>query len=233
MGKGKLKKFSEMENFPNVLQPSFREVFGQDYAYKGRWKEFFGNDRPVMLELGCGKGEYTTGMARMFPENNYIGVDIKGSRIWTGARLALDEGLANVAFIRTSVEVIGSFFGSGEISGIWIAFPDPQVKKRRRKKRLTAARFLNEYRKFLVSGGTISLKTDNALLYRYTLDLLEGNGAEIISSTEDLYAAGDPGGLPGIMTYYEQQYLGEGRKIHFLSFRLPAGEIEETGHEGG
>lgn len=231
MGKGKLKKFSEMENFPNVLQPSFPEVFRRDHPYKGRWYEFFGNDRPVMLELGCGKGEYTTGMARMFPENNYIGIDIKGARIWTGARLALDEGLANVAFIRTSIEMVSSFFGPGEVGGIWIAFPDPQVKKKRKKKRLTAARFLNEYRKFLEVDGTISLKTDNGVLYRYTLDLLQGNGAEIISHTEDLYAGGEPGGVTGIRTHYERQFLEEGRNIHFLSFRLPDRKIEETGYE--
>jgi len=231
VGKDKLIKFSEMEDFPNVLQPAFKEVFEKDYANKGKWSDYFGNNNPIILELGCGKGEYTTGMAEINPDYNYIGVDIKGSRIWTGAREALQNGLDNVLFIRTRIEFISSFFGKGEVREIWLTFPDPQLKKRRSKKRLTSARFLNSYRDFLMENGVINLKTDNASLFDYTRKLVNLNQLEIVRESDNLYAGKDIGEILEIKTFYEQHYLEEQLNIHFLAFRLPDREIIELPDE--
>lgn len=223
MGKAKISKFEEMKTFENVFQPSFEEVFGKDFRLKGKWgSEFFGNDHPITLELGCGKGEYSVGLARLFPERNFIGIDIKGARIWTGARLASEEGIRNVAFIRTRIEFINSFFTENEIDEIWLTFPDPQLKKRRNKKRLTSPRFLNSYRGFLRDGGSIHLKTDNAELFHYTLSVAELNGLPVRSATNDLYRGGQDSTAHGIQTFYEKQFLEAGLPIHYLAFELPA-----------
>lgn len=215
-----------METFPNVIQPAFEDVFGRDFYLKGLWnRHLFHNENPVVLELGCGKGEYTTGLAKHFPQKNYIGVDIKGSRIWRGARTALSEQLENVIFLRTRIELIGSFFCPGEVDEIWLTFPDPMLKKKR--KRLTSPRFLNTYRRFLKNNGMIHLKTDNTVLYQYTLDLIEKNRLTLRFHSDDLYHSGLINDILDIKTFYERQYLAQGMKIHYLCFELPCEEIIE------
>ena len=221
MGKGKLNKFSEMETFPNVIQPGFEEVYRKDFRLKGHWSDkYFGNGQPVVLELGCGKGEYTVGLARALPLYNFIGVDIKGARIWTGAKTALEEKIENVAFVRTRIEFIESFFGKDEVEEIWITFPDPQLKKRRNKKRLTGPRFLAMYRNFLKKGGIVHLKTDNEVMFSYTVELVRSNNFDLISATDDLYGSDFSGPARDIQTFYERQFLDEGMKIHYLQFRI-------------
>ncbi len=206
-----------------VVQPPFEEVFGKDHLLKGKWgKEFFGNDHPIVLELGCGKGEYTVGLARRMPKQNFLGIDIKGARMWRGAVTARDEGLKNVGFLRTRIELIDSFFAPGEISEIWITFPDPQPTKRRATKRLTHPRFLEKYRRFLRPGGKIHLKTDNRPLYEYTLRVLRLNGLPVEEHTPDLYGDTYQGVAAEIQTYYEKQFLEEGKKICYLRFRFGA-----------
>jgi tRNA (guanine-N7-)-methyltransferase len=222
VGKGKLSKFEEMKAFDNVFQPAFEEVFNRDFRLRGRWASgHFRNSHPIVLELGCGKGEYTIGLAELFPGTNFIGLDIKGARIWKGAKKAHLEKIPNVAFIRTRIEFVKSFFGPGEIDEIWLTFPDPQLKKRRNKKRLTAARFLNLYRSFLREEGIIHLKTDNGVLYHYTLELARFNELQIECATDDLYNSEYAGLVHGIQTFYEKQFIEEGLKIHYLQFRLP------------
>jgi tRNA (guanine-N7-)-methyltransferase len=219
MPKRKLQRFAEMETFPNVIQPAFEEVFNKDFYLKGAWNnKFFKNPNPIILELGCGKGEYTTELARRFPARNFIGVDIKGSRLWKGARIALQENLGNAAFLRTHIEHIGSFFNRNEVDDIWLTFPDPQLKKKR--KRLTSPGFLNTYSRFLKDHGLIHLKTDSHLLYDYTLDLVIKNGLVLRFSTNDLYNSGFDNELLAIKTYYEEQFLNQGLKISYLSFEL-------------
>jgi len=218
-----------METFERVFQPGFDEVFNTDFYLKGKWaKEVFKNENPIVLELGCGKGEYTVGLSEIYPGRNFIGMDIKGARIWKGARTANEQELRNVAFVRTRIEFIESVFARDEVSEIWITFPDPQLKKRRNKKRLTGARFLNHYRKLLVNNGTIHLKTDNDTLYRYTEAIVEHNGLEKTASTGDLYQSAFLNRELSIRTYYERQFLEEGSNINYIAFRLPSGrEIEE------
>jgi tRNA (guanine-N7-)-methyltransferase len=229
--KKKLQRFAEMEAFPNVLQPRFNEVFRKDHSIKTSWnKTLFKNDHPVVLELGCGKGEYTTGLARHFPQKNFIGVDIKGARIWKGARQALSENLGNVRFLRTHIEHINSFFGPDEVDEIWITFPDPQLRKRR--KRLTSPGFLTKYSRFLRQNGIVHLKTDNEILYKYTLELAKISGFTIRYQTSDLYHSGISDEILEIKTFYEQQYLDLGMNIHYLSFELPhEKKIEEPPEE--
>jgi len=231
MAKKKLERFAELESFKNVIQPAFNEVFGKDHPLRGNWrKDIFGNDNSIILELGCGKGEYTTGLARRFPGKNFIGIDIKGSRIWRGAKTALNDGLKNVVFLRTHIEQILSFFGPGEIDEIWLTFPDPQLKKKR--KRLTSSRFLNAYGQFLKKGGLIHLKTDNTVLHQYTLDLARHNGLPVRINTRDLYHSGLESDLTGIQTFYERGFLDRGLKIAYLSFELLNGKtIEEPVEE--
>jgi len=220
VGKKKLKRWVEMEAFEHVVQPGFEEVYKKDYYLKGKWaNKFFGNMNPVILELGCGKGEYTIALARKNPQKSFIGVDIKGARMWRGAKDAMDEHLKNVAFLRTRIELINSFFGTDEISEIWLTFPDPQLKKRRNKKRLTSPRFLNVYNQFLKTGGIIHLKTDNAVLYHYTLNLIKKNQLEIVKSSEDLYNEDEVTNDLAIKTHYEKQFLSQGEKIYYLSFK--------------
>ena len=184
MGKDKLRKFGELGQFDRVFQPGLEEISGRDHPLKGKWKqEVFHNQNPLVLELGCGKGEYTVGMARHFPEKNFIGIDIKGARMWKGAGISHREKILNAAFLRTRIEFIRSFFESGEVDEIWLTFPDPQPTERRRKKRLSGSVFLKLYQGFLRSGGLVHLKTDSSMLYRYTHELAEANGFEIIFSS--------------------------------------------------
>ena len=228
MGKNKLQKFREMQSFHRVYQPDFEDVYKKDFRLKGAWsREVFDNAHPITLELGCGKGEYTISLARRFPERNFIGIDIKGARIWRGAKTAQEEALENVAFLRTRIEMILSFFSRDEVEELWITFPDPQEKRRRRKKRLTAPRFLNLYRQFLVDNGTIHLKTDNDMLYRYTLRMAEYNNLEILHRADDLYASDIADDLRTIRTHYESLYLEEEKTIHYLAFRLPRERVIE------
>ncbi len=231
MGKNKLKKFADMDTIDFVFQYPFARLRNEGFPLKGRWhSDFFGNDNTIVLELGCGKGEYTIGLARRFPDKNFIGIDIKGARMWTGATEARAEGMTNVAFIRTSIELIQSFFAPDEVSEIWITFPDPQMKKVR--KRLTSTRFMALYRGVLVDNGLIHLKTDSPFLYRYTDLMTNLNGFEIVCNTVDLYADKVADDILDIKTHYERQWLDRGLTIKYLSFRLPAdGQLEEPDDE--
>lgn len=221
MGKNKLERFAEMKKFENVLQPSFEEIYNKDHNLKGKWNEdYFKNTNPIVLELGCGKGEYTVGLAEKCKTNNFIGVDIKGARMWRGASHSIQKDLTNVAFLRTRIELINSFFDKNEISEIWITFPDPQLKKRRNKKRLTAARFLNSYKQFLKPEGFVHLKTDNNILYEYTIRLINHNNLKLLVSTTDLYGSSIKDDVLDIKTYYEQQFIQEGLTIKYLKFQL-------------
>jgi len=234
VGKNKLSRFKELEQLDRVFQPPFEDIFGRDYYLKGNWKkQVFNNDNPLILELGCGKGEYTTGLAEQDPLKNFIGVDIKGARLWKGAKYANETNLLNVAFLRTRIEFIHSFFGTEEVDEIWLTFPDPQIKKRRNKKRLTSPRFLNAYRSFLKDKGIIHLKTDSEEMFHYTVDLVEFNKLEVISKTEDLYRSGNPDSFLSIRTFYESQYIAEGKNINYLAFKLPSQRnIIETSDDG-
>lgn len=219
MAKNKLAKFAEMEVLDNVFQPKHEEVFRTDYTLKGRWnKEIFGNDHPLVLEIGCGKGEYTVGLGQLYPEKNFIGLDIKGARMWKGAKTAKETGMTNVAFIRTYAEVLESIFAPEEISEIWITFPDPQMAKAR--KRLTGSRFLNLYKKILKPDGIIHLKTDSPFLHAYTTELIRTNMLETTVNTEDLYGSDMADRILSIRTFYEQQWLSRGKKIKYIRFAL-------------
>ncbi len=245
MGKNKLKKFKDMATIDFVFQYPFAVLKEKGFPLKGNWRSHFGNDNPIVLELGCGKGEYAVGLARRFPDKNFIGVDIKGARMWTGAMQARAEGLGNVAFLRTNIELIAHFFAPGEVSEIWITFPDPQMRKER--KRLTGTRFLELYREILRDGGLVHLKSDSPFLYTYTHYLVADNGLKTVIDTDDLYAsAGEGNGSPeqpraieqkphsrvgidridhdilDIKTHYEQQWLSRGLSIKYICFELDA-----------
>jgi tRNA (guanine-N7-)-methyltransferase len=217
VGKNKLSKFADMDTFSNVLQVSFNVVKQDDHPMKGSWsRDFFQNSNPIVLELGCGKGEYTIGLAELEPLKNYIGIDIKGSRIWKGAKYALDNGLKNVGFLRTHIELISRFFGENEVSEIWLTFPDPQMKKTR--KRLTSTRFIELYRQFLKPGGIIHLKTDSNFQYQYTFEMARANEFEIVSNEPDIYAMVINKPTLQIKTYYEKQWISRGITIKYISF---------------
>ena len=221
MGKNKLKKFGEMETFPNVFQYPFAELQKGPFPLKGKWNtEFFKNDNPIVLELGCGKGEYAVGMAKKFADRNFIGVDIKGARMWTGAKQSVQEGIANVAFLRTSIELIASFFEAGEVSEIWITFPDPQMQKV--NKRLTSTRFMQLYRQILKDGGLVHLKTDSPFLYAYTDAMVRLNGFATEVNTDDLYHSGLADDILEIRTFYERQWLARGLTIKYINWHLDA-----------
>jgi tRNA (guanine-N7-)-methyltransferase len=222
VGKNKLARFEELNSFEHVVQPTVDDVFNKKHQLAGNWaKDFFKNDNPIVLELGCGKGEYTVNLAREYPNKNFIGIDIKGARIWRGALTSLEEKLTNVGFLRTRIELINSFFIENEISEIWITFPDPQLKKRRAKKRLTAAKFLNSYAEFLEKKGLIHLKTDSDFLYEYTLQVVEFNKLPLLFHHNDIYNANeiDPL-LTSIQTHYESLFRKEGQNITYIKFQL-------------
>ena len=220
MGKNKLARWTELGSYNNVIQPEIGEVAGKDHPIKGRWnQELFKNKNPIVLELGCGKGEYTVGLANSFPDNNYIGIDIKGARMWRGAKTAYEQNLPNVAFLRTRIEFINSFFSADEIDEIWITFPDPHPGGRNSNKRLTSPWFLNSYRHFLKDKGLIHLKTDNKEFYEFTIKVLSYNNLETILSTNDLYSEKIENIL-SIRTHYEKIFLDAGLKINYLTFRL-------------
>ena len=219
MGHHKLERFAENLTFPNLFQVSFEMLRHEGFAYKGRWNEYFGNDNPIVLELGCGKGDYTVALARQHAECNYIGVDIKGARLWRGAKTAVGEKMSNVAFIRTRIELIESFFSKDEVSEIWITFPDPQPKKP--MKRLTSPRFLDRYRSFMKKDSIIHLKTDSQELYEYTLNEVCGEqGLPVLVHTADLYNSDVQGEARLTQTFYEKIWLGEGKPITYMQFSI-------------
>lgn len=224
MSKGKLAKFAEMAANPLVIERPYNTLSEETpFELRGRWREdFFHNSNPIVLELGCGRGEYTVGLARRCPSMNFIGVDIKGARMWSGASEARDAGLTNVAFLRTHIEFIDRFFAPGEVSALWLTFSDPQMKKA--TKRLTSTYFLERYRRFLEDGGTVHLKTDSNFLFTYTEELLHANGLSADYLSRNLY--GEPAGDGGdearsIQTYYEQMWRERGIDIKYLRFALP------------
>jgi len=220
VGKNKLERFAETGTFKNFVQLPYYNLT-EDFHLKNKWSsDFFGNNHPLFLELGCGKGEYTVGLSRMYPENNYIGIDIKGARMWRGAKTALEENLANTGFLRIHINQINLFFGENEISGIWITFPDPQPQKARANKRLTSPRFLERYRQFLKKDAVINLKTDNVGLFEYTMEVVEQQKHLLIAHTFDLYSSAIDSEASMIKTFYESRFLEEGKKICYLQFRL-------------
>ncbi len=224
MGKNKLARFAENNILPNVIQPT-REEAVNNFHLKGKWRsEIFKNEQPIVLELGCGKGEYSVGLAKAFPEKNFIGIDIKGARFWFGAKEAHENNYNNVAFLRTQIELIDCFFEENEVDEIWITFPDPQIKYKRTKHRLTHPDFLDRYRKILKKDGIIHLKTDSEFLHGYTLGLLQGLGLEIITAHHDIYGAKEyePGTplLREIKTYYESLFSAKGKTITYIKFKI-------------
>ena len=233
MGKGKLAKFADMETYDCVFQYPYGALEHADFPLQGRWhEEFFHNQNPIVLELGCGKGEYTVGLAKLYPDVNFIGVDIKGARMWTGATEAVREGMKNVAFLRTNIEIIDRFFASGEVQEIWLTFSDPQMKSPR--KRLTSSWFLERYRHFLVDGGIIHLKTDSNFLFTYTSLLADRNHLPVDVRTTDLYgtdtsnSVADIKEASSIQTYYESMWIARGINIKYMKFHLPhEGALEE------
>ncbi len=220
MSKGKLQKFADMARYPHVFEYPYSVADDVPFAMRGRWREeFFHNTNSVVLELGCGRGEYTVGLAEMFPEKNFIGVDIKGARMWTGATDSLRKGMKNVAFLRTNIEIIDRFFAKDEVQELWLTFSDPQMKKA--TKRLTSTYFLERYRRFLSDGGLVHVKTDSNFLFTYTRLLLEANRLPVEVMTDDLYHSGQADEILSIRTYYEQQWLDRGIDIKYIRFRLP------------
>ncbi len=231
MGKGKLAKFAEMKAMKNVFEYPFSVIEDVPFTMNGHWHDqYFHNDNPIVLELGCGKGEYTVGLGKLYPNMNFIGVDIKGARMWTGAKQALAEGLDNVAFLRTNIEIIDRFFAPGEVQEIWLTFSDPQMKNPR--KRLSSTFFLQRYRNFLVDGGTIHLKTDSNFLFTYTKLMVEKNQLPLDICTEDLYhdtpAVLTESPILNIQTYYESMWMARGLNIRYMRFQLPhEGNLQE------
>lgn len=217
--KNKLQKFAENLTFSNLFQYSYEDLQASPFPLKGKWcSGFFHNDNPIVLELGCGKGEYTVGLAKMHPDVNYIGIDIKGARLWRGLKTAQEEGLQNVAFIRTRIDLINYFFAENEVSEIWVTFADPQPNKP--KKRLTSALFLNYYRKFVKADGYVNLKTDSDLLYESTKEIIAEQQLPVEYDFADLYASDNDLEVKLIRTFYEQMWLKEGKTIKFVRYRL-------------
>ena len=221
--KNKLQKFAENKTFDNLFEYSYERIMAEGFPLKGRWSEFFHNSNPIVLELGCGKGEYTVGLARVHPDINYIGVDIKGARMWRGLTQARDEGLQNVAFIRTRIDQIEHFFGPGEVSEIWVTFPDPHPGEgeRNARHRLTSPEFLDRYRKIVGSDGILNLKTDSPIMYEFTLhEVIEKQGLPLLYASDDLYANDDDLEVKHIRTFYEQMWLDQGLTIKYLRFKI-------------
>ncbi|WP_426669891.1 tRNA (guanosine(46)-N7)-methyltransferase TrmB [Mucilaginibacter sp. McL0603] len=213
MGKDKLRRFAEIDTFNNVLQLDAGKPF------KGKWaKDFFKNDKPVVLELACGKGEYTVNLGQLFPQKNFIGIDYKGNRIWRGAKTALEDGVANVGFLRIQIEMLLDYFGDGEVDEIWITFPDPQPQVSREKKRLTSPRFLDKYKQILKPNGCVNLKTDNDDFYTYTVEKVNEFGLKAHIKTENLYISEYTDDVLSIKTYYEKKYLQHNKNINYIKF---------------
>lgn len=220
--KNKLKRFRENETFSNVIQPDREEVVTGKFPLRGKWSsDFFKNKKPLVLELGCGKGEYSIGLAQEYPEKNFIGIDIKGARFWRGAKTALEEELCNVAFLRSQIELVDHLFDENEVDEIWIIFPDPQIKYKRTKHRMTNSKFLQKYKKILKPEGVVNLKTDSEFMHGYTLGLLHGEGHEVIQANHNVYKNEySPKEVTGIQTFYEKQYLEQGKPITYVQFRI-------------
>ena len=220
--KNKLKRFQDNEVFANVIQPLRSEIVEEEFQFKGKWKrDFFKNDKPLILELGCGKGEYTLGLAERNKDCNYLGIDIKGARFWRGAKTALENEMPNVGFLRTQIELVDQVFAEGEVDEIWITFPDPQIKWKRTKHRMTNPEFLNKYKHILTKEGIIHLKTDSEFMHGYTLGILEGLGHDILYAHHNIYVNHEaPEEVVGIQTFYEQLYLDKNKSITYLKFRL-------------
>lgn len=223
MGKNKLKRFAENKTFNNVFQPNRDEIIS-GFELKGNWnKTVFKNNHPIVLELGCGKGEYTIALAQKYSDKNFIGIDIKGARFWRGAKTAIENQINNAAFLRTQIELIDHAFAENEISEIWITFPDPQIKFRRTKHRLTHPDFLDKYRKILNKNGLVHLKTDSEFLYGYTHGILQLLGHKILISSHDVYHPDNlslPEEIKSVQTFYEQKFLEENKKITYIRFRM-------------
>jgi tRNA (guanine-N7-)-methyltransferase len=218
--KKKLQKFAENLTFPNLFQPDYEEI-KDGFELKGKWGiDFFGNTNPIVLELGCGKGEYTVGLAAKYPGKNFIGVDVKGARLWRGCKTSNEENMKNVAFIRAKIQHIDHFFGPGEIDEVWITFPDPQPKNSKRNKRLTSQVFLNRYARIVKPDAVFHLKTDNEPLFDYTLEVIEENGHRLITAVKDLYHQEGFEEVKSIKTHYEKLFSEQGYDINYLKFRL-------------
>ena len=220
--KNKLKRFKENETFPNVIQPTREALVTANFNLKGHWKStFFKNENPLVLELGCGKGEYAIALAKRYPNKNFIGIDIKGARFWRGAKTAVEEQISNVAFLRTQIELVDYAFAENEVDEIWITFPDPQIKYKRTKHRMTNSQFLKRYKKILKPEGIVNLKTDSEFMHGYTLGLLHGEGHEVLYSNNDVYRQdGSPDEVTSIQTYYESQYLAQNKPITYIRFKI-------------
>ena len=220
--KNKLKRFNENDTFHNVFQPKREELVDAVYPLKGQWnQQFFKNSNPLVLELGCGKGEYTVGLAERYPNKNFIGIDIKGARFWRGAKTAVENKMPNVAFIRAQIELIEQLFETNEVDEIWITFPDPQIKYKRTKHRMTNATFLKRYKNILNDTGIVHLKTDSEFMHGYTLGLLHGQGHEVQYANHDVYRQeGSPEEVTAIQTFYENQYLEKQKAITYIRFKI-------------
>lgn len=220
--KNKLKRFRENDTFSNVVQPTREEIVANEFPFKGKWNtDFFKNDAPIVLELGCGKGEYTVALAKKFPEKNFVGIDIKGARFWRGAKTAVEDEMNNVGFIRTQIELLEGLFAENEVSEIWITFPDPQIKYKRTKHRMTNEAFLARYKKVLNAEGTVHLKTDSEFMHGYTLGLLHGAGHEVLYANHDVYKnEGSPEEVTEVQTFYELQYLEVNKPITYIHFKI-------------
>ncbi len=220
--KNKLKRFKENETFPNVFQPEREEVVTDSFALRGNWKaDFFKNDNPIIVELGCGKGEYSVALAEKYPNKNFVGIDIKGARFWRGAKSAVENNMTNVAFVRTQIELIDHIFGENEVEEIWITFPDPQIKYKRTKHRMTNTEFLKLYKRILKEDGVVNLKTDSEFMHGYTLGLLHGEGHEVLYANHNVYTnEGSPSEVTSIQTFYEKQYLEINKAITYIRFKI-------------
>ena len=220
--KNKLRRFNENETFSNVVQPTRDELVSSNFKLKGNWREeVFKNNNPLVLELGCGKGEYSVALAQKYPDKNFIGIDIKGARFWRGAKTAIEENIPNVAFLRTQIELIDHAFAENEVDEIWITFPDPQIKYKRTKHRMTNATFLERYKKILKPEGVVNLKTDSEFMHSYTLGLLHGAGHDVLYANHNVYKQeGSPEEVTSIQTFYESQYLEQDKPITYIRFKI-------------